>query len=55
MVRKQNWRVEIPITGKLRQLQRTNYLKFVKVYAKMTKELREEQTRIKLKCGKSCS
>ena len=43
MAKKQNWRVEIPITGKLRQLQRTNYLEFVKVYANLTKELRQKQ------------
>ena len=43
VVKKQNWRVEIPITGKLRLLQRTNYLEFVKVYANMTAELRKEK------------
>jgi len=41
--RRNNTRLEIPITGKLRQLQRTNYLEFVKVYANLTKELRSRK------------
>lgn len=44
VVKKQNWRVEIPITGKLRVLQRTNYLEFIKVYANLTKELKDSRT-----------
>jgi len=38
--KKTNSRLEIPITGKLRTLQQTNYLEFIKVYANLTAELR---------------
>lgn len=38
-----NSRLEIPITGKLRTLQRTNYLEFIKVYANLTKELKDKK------------